>query len=179
MRIEWKTLWPGRLENVSKRGFTLIELLVVMTIIVIAFFALRPGIAGVRRGAENRKAIRQLVGLLTSARTEAIADGKLVRVLCDPDAGVFWAEAQVDRLVDPNEFQLLRALGREQVQLPPSLWLSDLVVAGQVAAAIGQSPIYFYPDGRTDGATVTLLDANGREVVIEVAPATGRVKLDA
>jgi len=159
------------------RGFTLIELLVVMTIIVIAFFALRPGIVGLRRGAENRKGLRQLVGLLTGARTEAIGGGKLVRVLCDPDGGVFWAEAQVDPAVDRDEFQLLRVLGREQVQLPPGLWLGDLMVAGQAAGAAAQNPIYFYPDGRTDGATVVLLDANGRELAVELALATGRVEL--
>jgi prepilin-type N-terminal cleavage/methylation domain-containing protein len=168
---------PEGIANVRTRGFTLIELLVVMTIIAIGFLALRPGIVGVRRGAENRKSLRQLVGLLTGARTEAIAGGKLVRVLCDPDASVFWAEAQVDPALDRDEFELLRVLGREQVQLSSGLWLSDLTVAGQAAGAIAQNPIYFYPDGRTDGATVILLDANGREVAVDLAPATGRVEL--
>jgi len=168
---------PEGIANVRTRGFTLIELLVVMTIIAIAFFALRPGIAGVRRGVENRKSLRQLVGLLSGARTKAIAGGKLVRVHCDPDAGVFWAEAQVDPSLDRDEFQLLRVLGRDQVQLSSGLWLSDLMVAGQAAGAIAQNPIYFYPDGRTDGAAVVLLDANGSEVVVELAPATGRVEL--
>jgi type II secretion system protein H len=157
------------------RGFTLIELLVVMVIIAIAFLTLRPGIVGVRRGAENRKSLRQLVGLLSGARTEAIANGKLVRVQCDPDASVFWAEAQVDPALDRDEFQLLRVLGREHVQLSSGLQLGDMTVAGQTAGAIAQNPIYFYPDGRTDGATVILLDANGREVVLDLASATGRV----
>ncbi len=163
----------------GRRGFTLVELLVVMVIITIAFFTLRPGIVSVRRGAENRTAIRQLAGLLTSARTEAVAGGRLVRVMCGPSAGIFWAEAQMDPAADRGEFELLRVLGREQVRLPHGLLLGEVLVAGQSVADPAQNPIYFYPDGRTDGATVLLLDANGREVVVHVAPATGRVSISA
>jgi len=163
----------------SHPGFTLIELLVVMTIIAIGFFALRPGIVGVLRGAENRKAIRQLVGLLTSARTEAIAGGKLVRVMCDPDAGIFWAESQINPTVDRNEFGVLRVLGRERIQLPPGLWLSEMALVGQSVEDPAQNPIYFYPDGRADGATLVLVDASGWEVAVKLIPATGRVTLSA
>jgi len=172
-------LRPERRTHVHKQGFTLIELLVVMTIVAIGFLALRPGIAGVRRGAENRKAIRQLVGLLTSARTEAIGGGKLVRVMCDPDAGIFWAEAQIDPAVDRSEFGVLRVLGQERIRLPAHLWLSDMALAGQIVEDPAQNPIYFYPDGRADGATLLLVDASGRELTLKLVPATGRVRLSA
>ncbi|UCC69408.1 MAG: GspH/FimT family pseudopilin [Armatimonadota bacterium] len=162
-----------------RQGFTLIELLVVMIIVAIGFLALRPGIAGVRRGVENRRALRQLVGLFTFARTEAIGGGKLVRVMCDPDAGTFWAEAQVDPAVDRSEFGVLRVLGRERIQLPADLQLTDMALAGQIVEDPAQSPIYFYPDGRVDGAVLLLVDAAGRELTLKLAPATGRVRLSA
>ena len=177
MRTEDGTLrGPGRTSpRGHSTGFTLLELLAVMIIIAIAFFALRPGIGNVLRGAENRRAIRQLVGLLTSARTEAVAKGRLVRVMHDSAAGVFWAEAQIDPTFDRSEFGLLRLLGREQVRLPEWLILTDLVIAGQSTGDRVSDPIYFYPDGHADGAVLFLLDANGRELAVKVAPATGRV----
>lgn len=167
---------PRRVELKSK-GFTLIELLVVMTIIAIAFFAVRPGIASIRRGAENRKALRQLVGLLTSARTKALANGRVARVMCDPEARVFWAEMQVDPFVDRDEFRVVRVLGRERMQLPRGLWLSEMAVAGQNVGDPAQNPIYFYPDGRADGASLVLMDERGWEVSLKLAAATGRVTI--
>jgi len=178
MRTEDGTLrGPGRTSPRGRsRGFTLLEVLAVMIIIAIGFLALRPGIVNVRRSAENRTAIRQLVGLLTSARTDAVAKGRLVRVMHDSAAGVFWAEAQVDPAFDRSEFGVLRLLGREQVRLPEWLILTDLVIAGQRTGDRVSDPIYFYPDGHADGVVLLLLDAkNGRELAVKVAPATGRV----
>lgn len=163
----------------DNKAFTLIELLVVMVIIVIAFYALRPGIVGALRGAENRKALRQLVGLLTSARTEAVASGRLVRVVCDADAGLLWAEVQPDPALDRAYFEPLSVPGEDRVRLPDSLRLSDLIIGGREALRPSDEPIYFYPDGRTDGAAVLLSDANGRELAVEIAPATGKVSVSA
>jgi prepilin-type N-terminal cleavage/methylation domain-containing protein len=161
------------------RGFTLIELLIVMMIVAIASFALRPSFANVLRGAEKRGALRKVVGLLTSARAEAIARGKLIRVMCSPTEGVLWAEAQVDPSVDLYEFEPISLLGRPEVGLPDYLSLSGVWIAGQTAAGIGDAAIYFYPDGRTDGASLVLVGPGGAETMIDVAPATGKVKLSA
>lgn len=146
-----------------------------MTIIAIGFFALRPSFGGVLRGAERRAALRKLVGLLTSARTQAIARGKLVRVVCDPGERVLWAEVQVDPAVDRSEFELLPTLNRREVRLPDSLALVEVAVAGRPAETFIQAAIYFYPDGRTDGAELLLIDDRGRETAVALAPTTGRV----
>jgi len=152
--------------------------LVVMTIIAIGFFALRPSFGGMLRGAQQRKAVGQLVGLLIGARTRAVASGVLVRVMCDAEEGVFWAEAQVDPAADRSQFELLRIQGRKQVMLPEWLALSDVISAGQSTSSSLQSAIYFYPDGRADGATLVLADAAGRETAVELAGATGRVHVN-
>lgn len=156
-------------------GFTLIELLIVMAIVAIGFFALRPSFGGVLRGAKRRAALRKLVGLLTSARTHAVAQGRLVRVMCDPVEGVLWAEVQTDPAVDRSEFELLPTLNRREVRLPENLALVDMTVSGETADAFGQIGIYFYPDGRTDGAELVLADDRGRETRVDLAPTTGRV----
>jgi prepilin-type N-terminal cleavage/methylation domain-containing protein len=161
--------------SVKRRGFTLIELLVVMTIAAIGFFALRPSFGGMLRGAQQRKAAGQLVGLLIGARTRAVAGGVLVRVMCDAEQGVLWAESQVDPAADRSQFELLRIQGRKQITLPEWLMLSDVISAGESVSSSLQSAVYFYPDGTADGATLVLADAAGREIVVELAAATGRV----
>ena len=161
------------------RAFTLFELLIVMVIIAIAFYAFRPSFAGVLRGAEKRGALRKVVGLLTSARAEAIARGTLIRVVCAPHEGLLWAEAQVDPTWDIYEFEPISLLGRPEVSLPRSLVISEVWIAGQAAVDAGDATIYFYPDGRTDGASLVLVGVDGNETVIDVAPTTGRVRLDA
>jgi prepilin-type N-terminal cleavage/methylation domain-containing protein len=163
----------------STSAFTLIELLIVMVLIAIAFYAFRPNFAGVLRGAEKRGALRKVVGLLTSARSEAIARGTLIRVICSPREGLIWAEAQVDPTWDIYEFEPISLLGRPEVSLPQSLVIGEVWIAGQVAAGVGDATIYFYPDGRTDGASLVLVGEGGDETVIDVAPTTGRVRLNA
>jgi len=167
--------WPL---GARSSGFTLIELVVVLTIIAILFFAFRPGIAGILREADERTALRQLVGLLNYARTEAVGNGRLVRVVCDPNQAVFWAEEQVDPHGDRSQFDLLRVLGRSKVRLPASLTVAGLVVAGQESPE-QESQLYFYPDGRTDGLVLTLRGDPDRQVLIELSVATGRVKISA
>src|SRR4030042_4510326 len=88
------TGFDRRFTGGRRAAFTLIELLIVMMIIAIGFFALRPAFAGAIRGAQERTMLRGLVGLFTSARTEAIASGRLVRVVFEPTDGTFFAEVQ-------------------------------------------------------------------------------------
>jgi len=161
------------------RGFTLLELMAVMIIITISFVAVRPVFLGAIRNAQERTALRELVGLLSSARTQAVARGKLVRVVCTSEEAMFWAEIQVDPMKDRSEFEALPLLGRERVRLPDHVVITGMEVAGQETSASDRNEIYFFPDGRTDGATLVLMDAADREVVIDLTPATGRVRLRA
>ena len=159
-------------------GFTLVELAIVLVIIAVMFFALLPGITGILREADERTALRQLVGLLNYARTEAVGSGRLVRVMCDPRDQVFWAEAQSDPQGDRSQFGLLYVLGRAQVSLPASLTIAGCSVSGQESTEQA-AQVYFYPDGRTDGLMLTLVGDPDRETIVELSPATGRVTTSA
>ena len=161
------------------RGFTLLELMAVMTIITISSFALRPVFLGAIRNAEKRAALRDVVGLLSSARTQAVAQGKLVRGVCALDEAMVWAEIQVNPMEDRSQFEALPLMGRERLRLPDHLVIIGMEVAGQEASESERNEIYFFPDGRTDGATLVLMDSADREVVIDLTPATGRVRIRA
>lgn len=163
----------------SGQAFTLIELTVVLTIIAISYFALQPVFVGAIRSAERRATLRRLVGLLMQARTEAVGQGRLLRVVCDVRQGALSAEVQVDPAADRSKFAPLRLLNRQQVVLPEGFAITELTVSGVDLAGEGTVEIYFYPDGHTDGATLALEDSEGREVLVRVSPTTGKVMLDA
>lgn len=159
-------------------GFTLLELLVVMVIITIAFFALRPSFAGAVREAEERNAMRQLVGLFTAARAEAVARGKLIRVAYDPDESAFYPEVQQRPEEDRQLFEPVTLVGKRRVLLPEHLILEGVEVGGMSLAPAEAPVVYFYPDGRTDGAAFLMVRDSGATAVLEILGATGKVSLD-
>ncbi len=160
-------------------GFTVLELLVVTVIIAIAFFAVRPVFGGVIRGWQERNAIRQIVSLFTAARTEAVVSGRLIRVTYDPTVGSFHADRQPTPEEDRDLFEPVTLMGRREVRLPASLAIDSIEVDGLYMPTTDASSVFFYPDGRTDGALIVLVRSSGMVTSLEVAPATGRVRLDA
>lgn len=147
-------------------------------IIAIAFFALRPSFGGVVEGTRERTAVRQLVGMFTAARAEAVARGKLVRVVFDANQYAFSAEIQAAPEVDRAAFDPLPLLGRKMVSVPDHLRLASLKVQGSEQVNQTRTDIYFYPDGRTDGATMVLDRERGGETWVSLSSATGRVRID-
>jgi len=171
-------LLPGGAHNRrGGRGFTLLELLVVMMIIAIAFFAVRPNFARSIQGNRDRAAVRRVVAVLTSARTQAVAHGRLVRLTISPDQSLLSAEVQSEPEVDKSQFDVLLLLGRAQAALPDYLTMADLMAGGESADGPGEEMIYFFPDGRTSGASFTLIGAAGGEFPLTLSPTTGRVQI--
>jgi Tfp pilus assembly protein FimT len=156
----------------------MIELLVVMMIIAIAFFAVRPNFRGLLQGSQERTALRQLVGVFKVARTEALASGRLVRVFYLPEDRAFVAEVQSSPETDLAAFDQLKVLGREFVRLPKHWDVSEFEIRGRPSRTFSE-PIYFYPDGRTDGVTIFFSDQDGDDTVLRLSSATGKPELNA
>lgn len=68
------------------RGFTLLELLVVIGLIAALSFVLISGLGGGGRSTALQSAQSTLAGLVTTARTKAMASGQSARVLVQVDA---------------------------------------------------------------------------------------------
>jgi len=172
-------LFRPRQANSETSGFTLLELLIVMVIITIGFFALRPTFAGAIMGAQDRAAFRQLVGMFKAARSEAVAKGKLIRIVFDPATAVFHAEAQDEPEVDRANFQSLSLMGRRNFRLPDHLSVGEISVGGETLVETEIIRMYFYPDGRTDGVEMMLVDWRGAEIIVTITSATGGVRVNA
>lgn len=161
----------------AARGFTLLELLVVMVILAIAFFAVRPNFLRSIQANRDRAAVRRVIGVLTSAHTQSVARGRLVRVILDANERVIWGEIQSDPEYDRSLFDPLPLLNRAEIALPDYLAVEDLVVGGEEAGQQAEGVIYFFPDGRTSGAAMTLLGEAGGEYPLALSPVTGKVQI--
>ncbi len=190
MRVGFRRDNPG-----ARGGFTLFELLVVMTIIAIAFFAVRPNFVHAVQADRERSALRQVAGMLTCARTEAVARGRLVQVTVstsDLQAGIqvlpdLTATAAASSLTHATldssasdyrtQFDPLPLLGHKQLHLPDSLQISELAIAGMPATNAAEQVIYFYPDGHTSGAALMLTGARG-QYEVDLSATTGKVSVN-
>jgi len=160
------------------RGFTMVELIVVMMIIAIAFYAVRPGIVRPLQANRERAGLRRVVGALTAARAKAVAEGRLVRVSVAPREGRLWAEMQSDPWRDRNAFEPLSLLGKRETVVPEALAVTSLEIGGGDEWQGDEAAINFYPDGRATSARLVLAGATGKEFVVELLPATGRVRVE-
>ena len=162
-----------------QRGFTLIELIVVMAIIAIAFLAAAPEIGRSLRSNRDRAALRQVLALLTAAQAKAVSEGRLVRLTIAPKEEAVWAEVQIDPRLNRSQFAALALLGRNRLRWPEELAITAMSVAGEEDRGRGDAAIYFYPDGRTSGASLDLKGSAGQAFLVDLSPATGRVQIGA
>jgi len=170
------------------RGFTLLELLVVMTIIVIAAFAVRPNFVRTIQADRENAAVREVMGLLSEVRSEAVVRGRLARIALAPGRQEVQGEMQApppDTLPATRagteaqdyreQFDPLPVMGQGRVVLPDYVQIAGLMVGGTEAAA--EQMVYFFPDGRTTGAVIRLAGNTGQEYRIELSPTTGKVQI--
>ena len=163
----------------GSRGFTLIELVVVMMIIVIAFFAVRPQFGNALNANRERAALRRVVGVLTVAHAKAVSEGRLVRVMLAPYKAAIWAEIQVDPRYDRAEFEVLALLGKRKVSWPEALAVNEMSIGGVESRGSDEAVIYFFPDGRTSGASFIFEGLTGQLFAVDLSPATGKVQVRA
>ena len=163
----------------------------VITIIAIVFFAVRPNFMHALQADRERSVLREVAACSLAARTEAVARGRLVRV--EVSAGQLQAEIQtlpdyLTAVATPTtpgttaqdyrtQFDPLSLLGHAQLVLPDYLQISGIAIAGMPANNAAEQVIYFFPDGHTSGASVTLTGKRGQEYDIELSATTGKVSV--
>jgi prepilin-type N-terminal cleavage/methylation domain-containing protein len=80
----------------ARPGFTLMELILVMVIIAILAMAIIPSLSNFRIGRANANTATQLIALSQFARTQSISEGRIYRLILDPDKGTYELEVQDD-----------------------------------------------------------------------------------
>ena len=142
---------------------TLVELLGVLGVIGLILGMSVPGLAGYAQRVRLKAALRQVVGLVSTARSLAIGSR-------DPHAVIVDAEGRTLRVVN-----LVSGEALEQVVRLPS---SVTVTLEMVGEPVTQTQIVFRPTGALEGRSVSLvLEDRGRRHVVAVAATTGAVLL--
>jgi Tfp pilus assembly protein FimT len=129
-------------------------MVVICTVLAMAAPSLR-GFFASRRGAD---AAATLVALTQYARSEAVSEGRPYRLNVDTNAGTYWLTAQ-----NGGTYETLHTEFGRTFQFPAG-GQEELTVDG---ADQGRDYVAFFPDGRTEQATITLTGLQGEHVVVK------------
>ena len=162
---EPRALSPVRVETrAGARGVTLIELLVVLGIIGLIVGMSVPGFVAYSQRLRVKATTRQLVGLLSLARSLSISSHESHAVVIDPAA----AEVTVMNTVSGQRLE-------QVLRLPSSVRLT-LEVAGEPST---DTEVAFRPTGALVGRTASfiLVDDQHQRYAITVIGTTGAVSV--
>ena len=142
---------------------TLVELLVVLGIVGVIVGMSVPGLVGYTQRVRLKTTVRQVMGLLSLARSLAISSHEEHAVILDPDEGTL----NVMNLASEETLE-------QRVQLPSAVTLA-FETGGEPAS---ESRVVFRPTGALNGRTVSLILADrDREQTITVTGTTGAISL--
>jgi len=136
-----------------RSAFTLMELVFVLVIITIAMAMAAPSLRNFWKGNRIKDAGEQLSYITRLARTQAISDGAVYRLGIDPNGtgyALYVQQAEGFVLIPSNNFAL-----PEEAHV-------------EVSKADGSSAdhIDFFPNGRTEPATIRLSAAGYNDIVL-------------
>lgn len=140
-----------------ERGFTLLELLVVLFLVSLVVGVSATRFSAGSDSAELRSEARKLVALLRQTRAAAVSESLTLGIAPGPKS---------------NAYQLQP--GDREVGLPEGMTL-NVDPANRDVAATGPE-IFFYPDGSSNGGTLTLSSEYG-SWQLEVNWLTGEVAI--
>jgi Tfp pilus assembly protein FimT len=142
---------------------TLVELLVVLGIVGVIVGMSVPGLVGYTQRVRLKTTVRQVMGLLSLARSLAISSHEEHAIVLDPDEGTL----SVVNLASEETLE-------QTVRLPSAVTLA-FEIGGEPSA---EGRIIFRPTGALNGRTVSLILADrDREQAITVTGTTGAISL--
>ena len=143
-------------------GFTLLELILVMLILVVTAAMLAPSLHNFTAGRVSHNLATNLITLTHYARTEAIAGGCVYRLNYDQPTDQFWLTSN-----DTGSFHELSNDFGQHLEVASSIQLSNTIPDHGDGHYV-----QFRPNGRTDPATITIVDQFGTKIQIACASAT-------
>jgi prepilin-type N-terminal cleavage/methylation domain-containing protein len=145
-------------------AFTLLELILVMAIVAIIVAMASPMLRGFGEARRGDNCAAELVALTQWARTQAMTRGATYRLNMDPNSRTYWLT------VDQGDGITFASPGTEFGRVfvaPDGVTLGWDVVPRQDGQYIS-----FWPNGRTDAATIRVANARGEATQVACLSAT-------
>jgi type II secretion system protein H len=158
----------------KNRGFSLIELLVVLILLSLSLALVAPSLSRFSRTVELKGAAQKLSGILRNSRSEAVNKGKVYQVVFNSQS----REVSVHSM-KPSEEKEERNEGpvSEKTYLLPE-GIQMKVDPTTFSASTSEPPsIEFYPNGGSNGGTISLDSPDRLGYRIQVHFLTGMVDI--
>jgi len=161
----------------DQKGFTLFELVIVIFIVVLFLGLVSVPIQGVLAGGDMAKASRMIISEVSRLRGEAAFTRKPQALILNINENTFYPyEVQEDRSLE----DLMK--GTEQVssfkqELPPGVYLEDVVVLSKGKDQEGEAFIRFFSNGCVEHSLIHLRNGANEAYTLEISPLTGFVRI--
>jgi len=144
-------LTTGRPADRRRRsGFTLLELVLVMVIICTVLAAASPSLRGFFVSRKTDDTAARIAAATRLARSRAISEGRVYRLNFDLRERTFFLT-----VLDEGGFRPIESSLGVPFRLPEEVQVSI------VGAYAGRAYLDFFPDGRTQAATIRVTDVKG------------------
>lgn len=190
------------------RGFTVLEILIGLLLVALLLAIAIPTFRSLTR-VQLKETANQMLGLVRDTYSKATLSNKAHRIVFDMDAGQYWVEVSNDqvRISEEDESDEGGKLGifqgedkdKDQKYAKPPAFVPDEGEFGtkqklpngirfwgfwadymKERARSGEAALYFFPDGYTQTAQITLTDDEEGDHVLTlvVEPLTGEVVIE-
>ena len=155
----------------EEKGYTLIELMVVIVLLGLIFTIATPKIRDTLFRDELKGATRQMVGLISRLRDEAIREHKDYLLHFDLESNRFWFDS-------PSMTEEERArIAADASPLPGQVHIMDVWISGEGKIMLGEVRIRINKKGYIQQSAIHLGTTDNREFTLLLSPFLRRVEV--
>jgi general secretion pathway protein H len=167
----WNRGFSRRAMPLDEKAYTLIELMVVIVLLGLIFTIATPRIRDALFRDELKGATRQMVGLITRLRNEAIREHKDYTLHFDLGLNRFWFDS-------PSMTEEERArIAADASPLPGQVHIMDVWISGKGKIMIGEVGIRINKKGYIQQSAIHLGTEDNREFTLLLSPFLRRVEV--
>jgi Tfp pilus assembly protein FimT len=153
-------------------AFTLLELIAVLVLISTVLAIAAPSLRGFVHGRQTADTAARLLALTHLARSRAVSRGCIHRLNIDVEAGTYWLTMQ-----QAGAFVEIESDQGRQFRLPVGVSVAVDLPSAEASADESVPFILFYPDGRSDPATIGLVGAQGEVLYVTCPSVSERFRI--